>query len=201
MKKIALLSLMLFLLVSPAMAAGNDAQALEKVEAYFQSLKTLKADFKQTAPDGEERTGIFYLSRPGKMRFDYAPPLEDFIVADGIFIYYYDGELKQQSNATIGSTMADYFLRKKINLSGDITVTDIRTDKKQLEVTVTQTADPAAGSLTMFFDKEPLTLRKWSVVDSQGLVTQVALSNIESGLKLDSALFRYRNPEGPSPNR
>ena len=60
------------------------AEIVQKAESYLNSLKTLKANFTQMAQWNQTNvTGDFYLSRPGKLRFDYDPPVEDFIVADG----------------------------------------------------------------------------------------------------------------------
>lgn len=201
MKNCALFILSLLLFVTPAFAAKKEAALIAKIEGYFRELKTLKADFVQTSPDGTELSGKFYLSRPGRMRFDYDLPLEDFIIADGIFVYYYDGELKQQSNAPINQTLGYYILRKDVSLGGELNVDELRTDRKLLEVTLSQKADPGAGALTLYFEKEPLALKKWSVVDAQGLVTRIALSNQMRDTKLDSALFHYRDPQDMRFNR
>lgn len=202
MKKLVVALIFAFFFASPATAATeNQTVLIKKVEDYFRGLKTMKAGFVQTAPDGTELTGKFYLSRPGRLRFDYDPPLEDFIVADGIFVYYYDGELKQQSNAPVGQTLGYYILRKNVSLTDELTVNEIRDDREFLEVNVTQTADPAAGALTLYFDKDPIALKKWSVVDSQGLVTQIALIDPERDIKLKNSLFTYSDPQGVQPNR
>ena len=134
------------------------------------------------------------------MRFDYLPPITDFIVADGLLIYYYDGQMKQQSSMPISRSLADFFLREKMQLSGDITVNDIRREDEFLQVTLVQARDPYAGSLTLMLSEGPLQLKKWRVVDAQGLVTTVELTNIEQGLKLNNKLFHYYTPGRKEPN-
>jgi outer membrane lipoprotein-sorting protein len=79
---------------------------VKKAEAYLQGLKTAKADFVQISSLGSRLSGQFYLNRPGKLRFDYNE-VDDFIVADGVFVYFYDSQLGEQSNAPIGQTLAD----------------------------------------------------------------------------------------------
>lgn len=202
MKKFLIAICAALLLASPAAAqAATQAELVKKVEDYFRGLKTMKAGFIQTASDGAELTGQFYLSRPGRLRFDYDPPLEDFIVADGVFVYYYDGELKQQSNAPVGQTLGYYILRKNVSLTDELTVNGISEDGEFLEVSVTQTADPAAGALTMYFEKDPVALKKWSVVDAQGLVTKIELVDPVRDIRLKNSLFTYSDPEGVRLNR
>ena len=168
---------------------------IPKIEAYFAGLNTAQADFKQTAPDGTQSTGKFYLSRPGKLRFQYDKPLTDFVVADGLFIYFYDGQLKQQTNAPISQTLADFILRKNLKLSGDLKVTKAQRGGGLLQVTMVQTSDPLSGSLTLGFTESPaLSLKKWRVTDATGAITEIELFNLKRGVKLDKKLFRYIDP-------
>jgi len=192
------LSLILFLCISTtAFAETKEAQSIER---YLNNLKTLQSRFVQTSHDGRQLSGTFYLNRPGKLRFEYDLPLKDFIVADGTFIYFYDGELEQQSNTTIGNSLASFLLRKNVKLSGDIVVTDIKKKAGLLQVTLSQSDDLDAGSLLLGFTPSPLQLKKWRVTDSQGYITEVELSEVKRGIRLDKKLFRYIDPNKKSDN-
>ena len=192
---------------TPAAQNANDAPAapnpewqadITKIENYLQSLKTAQARFVQTANDGTQMVGTFYLSRPGKLRFEYDPPVKDFVVADGRFIYFYDSELGEQTNTTIGSSLADFILRDNIKLSGDIAVTELKRAGGYLQVTLTQSDDPDAGKLLLAFAENKdgsLTLKKWRVIDAQGLITEVELFYLKSGMELDDNLFYYLDPK------
>lgn len=188
-----------FLLVATDAHAALDKKISDavKVEQYLQQLHTLKARFIQTAPNGDKTSGVFYLQRPGKMRFEYDEPVDDFIVADGLFIYFYDAEMEQQSSVAIGDTLADFILRKNISLAGDVTVTEIKNKKDDtLHVTLTQTVDPEAGAMTLVFNKKPFRLNKWQIYDAQGQITEISLWEMETGLVFkDKKLFRYRDPK------
>jgi outer membrane lipoprotein-sorting protein len=183
--------LVLFFIALPARAEDTTAA---DVEAYLNGIRTLHARFIQTANDGRQAAGDFYLHRPGRMRFQYDPPSTDFIVSDGLFVYYYDGQMKQQSNAPIGKSLADFFLRKNLTLSGDIQVSEIRRAGGLLQVTLTQAKAPLAGTLTLGLTEKPLALKKWRVVDAQGAITEVELFDVETGITLKSELFKYYDP-------
>lgn len=180
--------------VSEAARTPEVAADLARVEAYLNGIGTLRSRFLQVADDGSALKGTFSLARPGRMRIDYDPPVGNFIVADGRFVYFWDAELKQQSNAPIGSTLADFLLRPQISLSGDVTVTDVMHDGGVLEVTLAQTKDPALGRLTLVFEERPFALRKWRVLDAQGLTTEISLLSPETGVELKDDLFFFRDP-------
>ena len=190
----------LFLFPVFAGAEQGQLQEVKAVEAYINSISTLRAQFVQTTGDGKQVGGTFLLKRPGKIRFEYEPPLTDFIVADGTFIYYYDGQMKQQSNILISKSLASFFLRPDLKFSEDISVSGIKRDDGLLLVTLVQSEDPLSGSITLIVAENPMQLKKWIVVDAQGLITEVELFDVESGIKIDDDLFYYYDPERKKPS-
>ena len=121
--------------------------------------------------------------------------IDDFVVADGFFIYFYDSELGEQTNAPIGQTLADFLLRKELRLSGDVSVTQTIDLGNNIAHTIVESADKGAGTLTLYFQKTPFALQKWEVQDAAGLKTEIKFTNFEQGLKLPSSLFRYLDPQ------
>lgn len=200
-------------MLAQAAAQKNDAQAplkqaaadVQAAEDYLNGLRTLKARFVQTDNEGHQLAGTFLLKRPGRMRFEYDTPIKDFIVADGTFVHYYDAKMKQQSSAPISRTLANFFLQKDITLSGDIFVDEIRREKDDslLILTLSQKKDPLAGNLSLAFARDPksgaLSLLKWRVIDPQGLITETALFNTETGISLKNDQFHYYDPERTKP--
>ncbi|MGH1374791.1 MAG: LolA family protein [Alphaproteobacteria bacterium] len=168
---------------------------IERAEKYLQNLKSAQARFVQTTHDGVQLVGTFYMKRPGKLRFEYDPPIENFVVADGIFIYFYDAELEEQTNAPISTTLANFFLRKEFSLTGDLIVKDAKYAGGLLQVKVVKADEPESGSITFAFDKKPFELKKWRVIDAQGLITEVELFYLKKGVKHESGLFSFVDPK------
>lgn len=197
MRKLYFTFLMIFVSALPVHASEGLSDIAQKAETYLQNLSTAKARFIQTAPDGSQIAGTFYISRPGKLRFEYDDPIEDFIVADGLFIYFYDSELGEQTNAPIGQTLADFFLRSDPELDGDVTVKDaVNNEQAGLDlITLVQSDDEDAGTLTLGFTQEPYDLKKWRVVDGQGLMTEIELFELEKDLEFERSLFVYADPK------
>ncbi len=194
MKK--LIALFLFLVfLSPVGAFAKDVRVI-KAEQWLGALKTGQARFEQRGYDGTRLTGNFYISRPGKLRFEYDPPTKDFIVADGTFLHFYDATQKQMSSAPIGSTLADFLLRKEARLDGDLKVVNTRTRNGLVHITVAQSADPSAGQVDLRFTEEPFQLKSWRIIDGQGLATEITLANFKQGVPVAPALFVYKDPTG-----
>jgi len=204
-KRIIALALMFAFFLGGVMSVVHVAQAdvevreasvedIEKAEKYLKDMKTSQARFVQTTHSGAQMVGTFYLSRPGKVRFDYDAPSKSFVVADGMFIYFYDGDLEEQTNAPIGSTLANFFLRKDFSLNDDLIVKDAKWANNLLQIKVVQAEEPEAGSITFAFDKEPFSLKKWRVVDGQGMITEVELFYLTTGIKHKKGLFVYKDP-------
>ena len=51
----------------------QDKIDLKRVEKYLESLSTLKSEFLQVSSNGSVASGKLYMSRPGKLRFEYDP--------------------------------------------------------------------------------------------------------------------------------
>lgn len=178
--------------------AGEKDVLVNNIQNYLNNLKTMQADFSQMSQDGATENGKFYLSRPGKLRFQYDAPNGDYIVADGLLVHYWDSGVKNYSSAPIGTTLADFLLRKNIRFAGDdIQVLDLkRPAENKLLITFNQKKNPEAGDLRMLFSESPLQLLKWRVTDGAGSVTEVSLSKVQTGLKLSPSLFRFKAPKG-----
>lgn len=200
MKNIFFIAIAALTLISASpLQAEQSNKDVQKVETYLQNLSSARARFVQTTHDGTQLVGTFYLDRPGKLKFEYDPPIEDFVVADGTFIYFYDSELGEQTNAPIGQTLADFFLRKDLELGGDVSVDNIKKAGGFLQVKLIQTADPDAGSITLGFKEEPFELNKWRVVDGQGLITEIELFYFKENVKHAKNLFVYKDPKPSKP--
>lgn len=205
MKRRTLLSLPLLAapmaLMTPSVAraqaatlTAQDRADLARIEAYMDTLRTLKARFLQVAPNGDTAGGTAWLERPGRMRFQYDPPSPLLLVAGAGLVVFHDAELEQTSNFPLGSTPLGILLADHVKFSGDVTVQKIQRQPGQIEVTTYRTASPGDGNLTLVFSDNLLVLRQWVVVDAQRKETRVSLFNLELGGHFDPNLFYFVDP-------
>lgn len=179
----------------PMALSSAQKAAVDRAEAYLNDIRTLKARFLQSAPDGSVAEGQLYLSRPGKLRLEYDPPTPLLIIGNYHLLVYHDTQLKQTTQVPLSSTPAGILVAPKIDLNGaELTVTGFSDQEGLDRITVTQTDEPQAGSITLVFTREPYQLRQWVVRDPQGQLTTVTLSDARPGLALDQKLFIFNDP-------
>lgn len=182
---------------TPALSAADRAD-VARIEAYFNGIRTLRARFRQmTQANNRPADGTFYLSRPGRLRLEYDPPVPTLLIAVSGQLLHYDSALGQSSYVPVNSTPAGLLIRETVTLSGDVTVTRVERPQGQLRVTMVRTREPE-GSVAFTFRAEPLELIDWIVTDGSGRITRVQLTEMQVGIPLDGALFRP--PTAPNVN-
>jgi outer membrane lipoprotein-sorting protein len=183
---------------APTLSAEDEA-TLTRIENYLNGIRTLSARFIQVTDDGRLAEGSLALSRPGKMRFEYDPPIPILMVADGFSLLYYDKELEQATFLPLWETPLWFLIRDKVVLRDSLEVTGIELDKGILNLGFRNPERADEGEVTLVFSDEPLQLIKWRIEDPQGFATEVSLLDLRRNEKLNPALFDYDDlPMGPS---
>ena len=184
------------LLLTPGLGSAQnlDRAALQRVEAYFNGMTTLRARFLQIAQHGSAAEGTAMIWRPNRMRFEYDPPEPTLLIAaDGQF-FHWDRELRQPTVVAVNATPLGVLLRNPLSLSGDVTVPAMERVGGLLRVTVFRTAAPGEGRITLILEENPMQLRQWEVLDAQNRLTRVTLTRIETGIRFDPFLFAFNDP-------
>jgi len=189
-----------------AQAPASNPQVAE-VERYFNGIRTMQARFVQSNPGGTVVQGTLSVSRPGRMRFEYDPPSQLKIVADGSQVTMWDIANRDFGQWPIGWTAASFPVREPMVLQGgDLTVEKVERSDGMLQLTMSQTRKPNEGKVIVRLGENPMVLRGWSIIDSRGQRVDVALNGLQTGLPLAASLFRFDGPDagairrGANPN-
>lgn len=164
--------------------------AVTGISQYFQSISTLQANFIQTGPDGSQAEGVVVIQRPGMMRFQYQPPTQLEIVADGRTVAIDDRRLQEQQLIALSQTPLRYLLDPDINLMEEAIVHEIRVEPDLITILLEDDALYAQGNLTLYFDARNYELRQWTVTDAQGYETTVSIYGTQAGIATDPSWFR-----------
>ncbi len=176
-------------LAAPAIVRSQSAADLTRISNYLNGITTMEGTFVQVGPDGDLSEGLFYLRRPGRIRFEYQPPNPSLIIADGFWVGVYDTIDNTLDRFPLSETPLDLLLRDRVNLRNENAVQSIERSAGQLRVQAIDPEAPDQGSITMIFNSDTLELSQWIVVDGQGLATTVALSDTKRNVTLDPNLF------------
>jgi outer membrane lipoprotein-sorting protein len=164
--------------------------SLDRINTYFNTMRGLQANFVQTAPDGRKFDGVLYLLRPGRMRFEYAPPASLEIVADGRTVRILDRKLRTFDDYFIGQTPLKFLLQPKIDIGKDTKIIDLKRFGQEIILTIEDKSTLGGTSrIRVIFEGETYALKEWIVTDPQGSDTRVALSNVNLSVLPDKALF------------
>jgi outer membrane lipoprotein-sorting protein len=191
-RAIAAIFLATFLAAVPAAARPlSDAERadLDRVSAYLNSIRTMKAGFAQTGPDGELDVGQLSLSKPGRVRFQYDPPAPTLIVSDGSTVAIQNTRLKTVDRYPLSQTPLDLILADTINLKRNHEIVGVEHQQGALIVKARSSNFGVHADIELTFAEPGLELRQWRVIDNQGLVTTVALSDVQTGVDLPASLF------------
>lgn len=175
MRKLFAIILCMYMISAHAAVDNNLVNSAEK---YLNSITGLSGEFIQTA-SGKQQRGTFAMLRPGRVRLDYRNmPVQ--LIADGRDLYFFDKSLDQITTVPLTSTPAGILIRKHIDLkNADINVVETTTTDKTFALKMNLRGQEGLGNMTVVFDKKPVKLNSWSVVDATGATTDVAFSGLK----------------------
>lgn len=172
---------------------------VDRVNNYLTATQVLSGKFVQVGPDGRRTQGMFYISKPGKVRFEYDDPSPIELVADGQSVVVRDRKLATQDVYPLSQTPLRFLLADKVDLMKDSTLKAVYADDVFTTVVVEETNGLVGTSrLMLMFDAKSTQLKQWTVTDPQGYDTTVAVYNLDSTKRPDPSMFRidytqYRN--------
>jgi len=194
-------SLALVAVVPAASAQGLTAAQraeVDRVEVYFNQLTTMRSTFLQASSNGLVARGVVWLQRPGRMRFEYAPPSPVLITADGLWLTYQDNELEQTTQIPLISSPLSVLVSDEVDLMDELIVEAVDKSANVLRLQLRQRDDPDQGTVVLTFQDKPLSLKQWVITDAQGVEVKVALLDPVFGLDLPADLWRPNDFGRPS---
>jgi outer membrane lipoprotein-sorting protein len=166
---------------------------LEKINNYFNSITNLTGKFVQVGPDGSKTEGDFFMSKPGKVRFEYNDPSPIELISDGSAVAVRDRRLATQDIYPLSQTPLRFLLSDKLDLMKDANVVNVYSDDLFMTVVIEEKSVLAGTNrLMIMFGTKDHQLKQWTVTDPQGYDTTVAVSDLDSSRKPDPKLFKIQ---------
>ena len=185
--------------LSPALAKSSkiptvsltaeQQQSVRNINDYINSYQTLKSDFTQISPRGQASQGVLLISKPGKLRFEYAPPNPLLIVSDGKWLTIKNKVKERGDQFPLSATPLRLVVSPKIDLLAETDVIGFESGDGITTVSLMDRKDNLGGYIVLIFDEVRNQLQQWVIVDGKGRRTTVQLANIETGGKFDPKLF------------
>jgi outer membrane lipoprotein-sorting protein len=163
--------------------------AIARVNDYINSFTTLRGDFVQMSDKGQSVKGVVMLSKPGKIRFDYAPPSPLLIVSDGKWLTIKNKVKERGDQVPLRSTPLRLIVAPKIDLLAETIVLSVEEADGLTSVALADKKDQMGGYIVLIYDNTQETLQQWVIVDGKGRRTTVQFANLEKDVQLNQKLF------------
>lgn len=202
MKKI-LVGLSLLLIASSSLASEK------RLRAFFTEVTTLQASFSQKVTDEtgmtlDSTSGTFYLSRPGRFRWDYKSfdpdaPQGQQIISDGKKITFYEPDLETATERSFADAVEQVPTMVLMQSGGDLdkhfSINDYGlTDG--LSWVALKPNDAEAGYRELMIGFSKAKLNTIVLTDGLGNETRLTLTNVRSNPKIADKVFRFDAPPG-----
>jgi outer membrane lipoprotein-sorting protein len=173
-----------------------DRADLERLSTALNAVHTLEGNFVQLGPEGQVDQGRFYIQKPRRMRFEYAPPNPTLIVSDGRWVSVQNTRLNTNDRYALWTTPLDLILGNDVDLRGNPEIVAVEHQTGQLVIDAKSHSGRVNGNITLVFAEPKLVLKQWTVRDAQGLLTTVAVSNLKDDVPLSPNLFVIAASQG-----
>lgn len=193
----------------PAWAAAPTVhETAERVDRHYNALSSLRTQFTEIYRGGgisRNESGVMYLKKPGRMRWDYETPRKKLFLTDGKTAWFYVPGERQARRTSIKNL--DDFRSPLRYLLGH---SKLEKEFHDLSV-VSDAADTAPGNVVLrgipkgMEDRvEDVRLEiapdgsivRISIEELDGSMTEFRFQHPEENVKLSDATFKFKPPPG-----
>ena len=173
-----------------ALPAAAEKLSLGEISSYLNSFQAAQGKFTQINEDQTISTGQIYIKRPGRVRFEYDPPEETLVLADGTRVGVIDPKSNTGPEAyPLHRTPLKIVLANNVDFTRERMVTGHDSDGKTTTVRAQDPDNPDYGSIELVFTDNPVELRQWVVTDDTGTRTTVVLGDLRTGVSIGDDRF------------
>ena len=203
MARKTIIVLTLLAIQSPAFAQPQADEVGEKLVGDFvDNVITLQGRFEQSLIDAdgaivERSSGTLEIERPGRFRWTYTEPYEQWLVADGLNIWSYDVDLAQVTVKPQAEALAN--TPAQLLGGGDAALTQFRFDGSMVEKGTTWVrmipVDTTSGFERMELGFTGGALTRMVFFDNLEQTTLVALYDVTTNEPIDAERFHFAVPD------
>ncbi len=166
----------------------EEQQLIAEITAHNNAIRTMAGRFLQIDTNGGRTEGTFFLERPNKVAFRYAPPSREEIVSVGRGFYVLNRRDETYYAYPQDSIPLRQFLGDQIDLMA-ANVLDVVTSDGYLTITVIDETVAGTVQVSLIFDTETKDLAQWTLVEPSGAELTFSLYDVQKGVEIPSAFF------------
>lgn len=195
--------LIMLIMVAPLSASDNPQSGIDSLRRFFKEVNSFSARFSQVVLDErlspiQESSGMLWIERPNKFRWDYEKPYQQRIVADGERLWVYDVGLQQVSVRRLSGGLGDtpaMLLAGRGRLEDNFTIKALGAQNGTEWVQLSpRRKDSGYEDIRIGFAQGKL--RVLEMVDGFGQVTRVTFQSSRENPRIEPNRFSFTPPEG-----
>ena len=189
----------------PALAADAGLpKLLNEVEAHYNGVRTLQVSFEETltGPGRPRRTesGVLFLRKPGKMRWQYKIPVGKLFLSDGKEVFYYNPATNTAEKVRLRETedmrAPLAFLLGRLDFDKDFTNFSSKVEGLDTVITATPKSDKLPYKHVEFSVSPAREIRRLVVTGQDSSLLTFVFANERMNPTVDDKMFRFVLPEG-----
>ena len=186
----------------PALAQlpPDDAALVEKARDCLLRITSAIGRFTQVDPSGRSATGMIYLKRPGRARFEYDPPSGLVVASNGFRVAVLNRRLATLDAYPLGATPLGVLLSRDIRIDKDVAIGAVTRRPGGFSIVAWESKKHNEGQIALDFSDAPVALLGWTITNAQGAATRVSLIDFAPSKPLPNSFFELK-PDTPPAHR
>ncbi len=197
LKRLTIFIIIIILAINPAKSLEHpltptltqeQIDLINEISQYNSDIKTMVGKFLQIDSSGARTEGTFYLDRPDKIRFRYAPPSREEIISIGRGFYVIDRREETKFAYPQDQIPLRIFLNEKINLL-DANITEVTASEDYIAITIVDETQIGTVKVALIFEIETKDLVQWVLTEPSGAQLTFSLYDVQKNLIIPKAYF------------
>jgi len=194
------LGTLISLSVLPALAGTAPAFALDRlltddektliteINDHNTAIRTMAGRFLQIDARGNRTEGTFFLERPDKIAFRYAPPSRESIISVGRGFYVLDRKEHTYYAYPQDQVPLRQFLADKIDLF-QANILDVVSTDSFISVTISDQTLVGTVQVALIFSIDTKDLTQWTLTDPSGGELTFSVYDVVQNVEIPKAMF------------
>lgn len=166
----------------------EEIQIINDISAHHSAVEQMAGRFLQLDSAGNRSEGIFYLKRPNKIRFKYAPPSYEEVISVGNGFYVINRKERSKFAYPQQRVPLRQFLSDNIDLFA-ANITDVVKTEEMIAVTVADDTPAGPVSVTMIFNLETKDMQQWTLTEPNGNEVTFSIYDTTTEIDIPKAYF------------